>query len=115
MLSIQIALQNEYGGHLVDDRLAGFDGAACGIQMAMGLGSAETLVPEKDGQLQFLAQLGGKGLCCQRARADVARHVEWQAHDDSRAAMTAHKAGQRTHVLSALRAMQRQQRLRGSA
>jgi len=115
MLSIQIALQNEHGGHLVNDCLAGFAGAACGIQMTMGLSSAETLVPEHDGQLQLLAQLSGKGLRGHGAWADISRHIKRQAHDDSRAAMTAHQAGQRTHIVAALRAVQRQQRLRGSA
>lgn len=45
VLGIQVALQDEDGGNLVDDLLTGIGRAFRGIQEAMGLGGAEALIP----------------------------------------------------------------------
>jgi hypothetical protein len=45
VLGIQVVLQDEDGGDLVDDLFAGVGRAFCGIQEAMGLGGAEALIP----------------------------------------------------------------------
>ncbi len=114
-MGIQIALENKNGGHLIDDLLARMGGATCGIQMTMRLGGAETFIPQNDREFQIFFDGGGELLCRQRARANVAGHVQRQAHHDSRTAMSAHDASQRAHVLAALCTMQRQQGLRGQS
>jgi hypothetical protein len=47
-LGVQIALQNEDSGYLVDDLFPGICWAAGGVEMAMCLRGAEALIPQND-------------------------------------------------------------------
>lgn len=115
LLRVQIALQNEDGGDLVDDGFAGVGRAACGIQMAMRLGGAEAFIPEKHGEFQLRFDLRGKLFCGKGARADIAGHVQGQANDNGGAAVAPDDAGKRTHVIAAIGAVDSEQRLGGVA
>lgn len=60
--SVKEALQDEYGGDLVDDGAMFGKSPAGSVKMAMGFSRGQPLVPEVDGQPGFIAEDLGKGL-----------------------------------------------------
>ena len=80
-------LEDEHGGDLVDDVFAadsfgvGGAGVAKCVEMAVGLGGGEALVPEVDGEAEFGAEGFGEVLGAGGLGALVAGHVEGVADD----------------------------------
>ena len=104
-------MQDEDGGHLIDDLAMLAAGAAGGVEVAMGFGGGEPLVPQGDGELKLLAQDFGEGVHLGSLGAQISRHVERVADDDVGAVVFAHDAGERLQVLSAVGADQGEHRL----
>jgi hypothetical protein len=108
-------LQDEDGGYLIDDRAVLGSGAAGSVQVAVGLGSGQALVPEVDWQRGFFAKNLCKSLGFGRLGALVAGHVERIAYDDSYALVFAEKALERLQILLSICAHEGENGLRGKA
>jgi hypothetical protein len=115
-------LQDEHRGDLVDDVFAADAfrvwraGVAEGVEMAVGFGGGEALVPEVDGELELIAEGLGEGLRAGGLGALVAGHVEGVADDCfGDGAVLAQDAGDGFQVVAQFGAMQREERLRGVA
>lgn len=76
------ALQDQHRGHLVDDLAAPLDGHIGFAQQTVGLGGAQALVPEVDGQLEALAQFFREALHLFGLDPLGSAHAEGIAHDD---------------------------------
>ncbi len=116
LTGVQKTLQDQHGGHLIDDAAtAGTSGMANGVQVPVGLGRTHPLIPEMHGKLGEFVQLCGKFAGSDRAWAFVAREMQRQADDDRIDAIAPGQSGQRAQVGADLRAMERQQGLGGLA
>ena len=114
-MGVEEALQNQHGSHLIDDLAMAGGGAAGGVEMAMGLGGGEALVPEVDGEGEGSAERFGEGVGFGGLGADVAGHVERIAEDDGGAAEFAEQAAEGFEVLLRVFADQGEDGLRGEA
>jgi hypothetical protein len=112
---VEKALQDQHGGDLVDHLAVSGGGASGGVQVAMGFGGAEALIPEMDGEGEGAAEGFGEGLGADRLRADVSGKMEGVAENDLRAAKFAEQAAERLQVLLLIPANKGQHRLRGEA
>jgi len=106
-------LQDENGSDLVDDSAMFGAGASRGMQVAMGFGGGQALVPEVDGQAGFVAEELGESLSLRGLGTLISGHVEGVADDDPGAAIFADKAGERFEVLLAVGARESEDGLRG--
>lgn len=114
-MGIEEALQDQYGGNLVDHGAVGGAGAAGGVQMAMSLRGAQALIPQVHREGEAFAKrlrevLGPLGL-----GTDVAGRVERVAEHDGRAVEPAQQAPQRLQVLAEVFANQGKDGLGGEA
>src|SRR5581483_2939190 len=91
-LGVEIALQDQNSGDLVDHGPVLGAGAAGGVEMAVGFGGGEALVPKVYGQSEGLAQGFGKGMGFGGLGADVAGHVQGIAENNGRTAEFAQEA-----------------------
>ena len=98
-MRIEEALQNQHGSHLIDDLAMAGGGAARGVEVAMGFGRGEALVPEVDGEGEGGVEGFGEGVGFRGLGADVAGHVERIAEDDGGAAEFAEQAAEGFEVL----------------
>ncbi len=113
---VEEGLQDEDGGELVDDGAAvAAGGVAGGVEMAVGLGGGEALVPEVDGEAEVGAELLGEGLRLGGLWALVAGHVQGIADDGFGGGVLAQDAGDGFHVGAGVGAVQGEERLRGVA
>jgi hypothetical protein len=114
--SVEERLQDENGGNLVDDSLAL---ATCGVsacvEMAVGLGGREALVPKMHGEAELGAEVFGEGLGFGGLRTLVAGHVKRIADDCFCYVVLAQDTGDGLQVRAAGGAVQGEQRLRGVA
>ncbi len=85
------------------------------VEVAVGLGGGEALVPEMDGDGELGAEVFGEGLGLGGLRTLVAGHVERVADDGLGDVVLAEDAGDGLEVRAAAGAMQREERLRGEA
>ncbi len=85
------------------------------VEVAVGLGGGEALVPEMDGDGEPGAEVFGEGLGLGGLRTLVAGHVERVADDGLGDVVLAEDAGDGLEVRAAAGAMQREERLRGEA
>ncbi len=93
-MGVQEALEDEYGGHLIDYGTVLGAGAAGGVEMAVRLGGGEALVPQVHGEGEGLVEGFGKGVGFGRLRADVAGHVEGIAENNGGAVEFAKEAAE---------------------
>ena len=98
-MSVKETLQNQYGSDLVHDLAMAGERASGGMEMAVGFGGGEALVPQVDGEGKSGAQAFREGLGSFGLRAEVAGHVKRVADDDGRAAELAEKAAEGFQVL----------------
>jgi hypothetical protein len=114
-VGVDKALQNQHGSDLVDDFPVAGQGAPGGVQVAVGLGGSEALVPEVDREGEGLAERLGESVGSGGLGADVAGHIERIAEDDSGAAVFAQEAPQGFEVLLRVFADQGEDGLSGEA
>jgi hypothetical protein len=81
-VGIHPVLQDQDGGHLVDDFATALDGHIGLPQQAVGLGGGEALVPKMDGEVEVTAQVFGEGLHFFCAGAFGSAHAEGVSDDD---------------------------------
>ncbi len=112
---VEPGLKDEHGGDLIDDSIAADGGVADVVEMAMGLGGGEALVPEVHDEGELCAELFGEGLRLGGLRALVAGHVERVADDGFQHMVFAEDAGDGLHVRAAMGAVEREEGLRGEA
>jgi hypothetical protein len=110
-------LQDERGGHLIDNAAMLLAGVTGFVENLMSLAAGQSLVPQVNGQTGQLAQGGGKSLCADGLRAHVARKMHGVADDDADDAKPAAKPRQRAQIVTgdaavAAPPLQRQNRLR---
>lgn len=98
-MGVEETLQNQHGGDLIDDFPVGREGASGGVEMAMGFGGGEALVPEVDGEGKGGAEGFGEGLGLGGEGADIAGEVERMAEDNSGAVVPAEEAAEGAEVL----------------
>jgi hypothetical protein len=109
---IQKRLQNQHRRHLVDDPLTSHRSMSCLIQMPMGLGRRQPLIPQVNRNPKLRPQLFCKRLRLGRLRALVPRHIQRIPHNGLGNAMFAQHPSQPFEIRSPVRAMQRKKRLR---
>mgnify|MGYP001551720941 CR=1 FL=1 len=114
-MCVEETLQYQYGSHLIDDLAVSGKGAASGVEVAMGFGGGQPLVPEVHGQGESSAQSVREDLSLRRLGADVAGHVERMAEDDGGAVVSAKQAAEGFQVGFRIFPHQGQDRLRGQA
>jgi hypothetical protein len=114
-VGVDKALQNQHGSDLVDDFPMTGKGPPGGMQVAMGLGGGEALVPEVDGEGEGLAERPGKSVRSGGLGANVAGHIEGIAEDDGGAAVFAQQAAKGFKVLLLIFADQGEDGLGGEA
>ena len=73
---VQIALQDQDGGDLVDDCTVLGSWPAGGMKMTMSLGCGKALIPEVNRQAGLLGQNLGKSLCFDGLRAEISGHIK---------------------------------------
>jgi hypothetical protein len=112
---VEPGLQNEDGCNLIDDALATDGCVASVVEMAMGLGGGEPLVPEVDCDSELSANLFCKSLGLSGLRALISRHIKRVANYRLGDGVLAEDAGDGLHVGSAVGAVQGEERLRGEA
>jgi hypothetical protein len=98
-VGIEKALQNQHGSDLVDDLAVAGEGASGSVEMAVGFGGGEALVPQVDGQGEGSAEVFGEGVGFRGLGANVPGHIERIAQDDGGAAEFAEKAAEGFKVL----------------
>ena len=109
-------MQDQDRGHLVDDLAApAARGVASRVQMAVGFGGRQALVPQMHGEAELGAQVLGELLRLGRLRALVAGHVQRIADHRLGYGVLAQDAGDGLHVGAVVRPVQRKERLRGVA
>jgi hypothetical protein len=114
-VGVDKALQNQHGSDLVDDLTVARKGASGGVQVAVGFGRGEALVPEVNGERKGLAERFGEGVGSGGLGADVAGHIEGIAEDDGRTAEFAKEAAEGFEVLVRIFADQGEDGLGGEA
>jgi hypothetical protein len=85
------------------------------VEMAVGLGGGEALVPEVDGEGELGAEVGGEGLGLGGLGALVAGHVEGIADDGLGDLVLAEETGDGLEVRAAAGAVEGEDGLRGEA
>lgn len=114
-LRVKEALQYQHGGYLIDDLAVSGAGAARGIEVAVGFGGGEALVPEVDGEGEGFTKRFGKLVGPLGLGADVAGGVEGIAEHDGDAAEPAEEAAERLEVLTKVFADEGENGLGGEA
>jgi hypothetical protein len=114
-VGVDKALQNQHRSHLIDDFPVARKRASGGMQVAVGFGRGEALVPEVDGEGEGFAERLGEGVGSGGLGADVAGHIEGIAEDDGRAAVFAEKAAEGFEVLFQVFTDQGEEGLSGEA
>lgn len=114
-MGVEPALQDEDGGDLVDDILSVARGPADGIEMAVGLGGAEALIPQVNGQIEFGAEGVGKFFRGKGARAAVAGEMNRPSHDNFRAGIASQQTPQRAEIVARIGMDEGEQGLGGEA
>lgn len=99
MESVQEALQNQYGSHLIDNLAMAGEGPASGMQMAVCFRGSEALVPEVNRQGERGAKDIREGLSFDGLGAEIAGHVDGIADNDAAAVEFTQKASERFEVL----------------
>jgi hypothetical protein len=112
-MCVEEALQYQYGSHLVDDLAMPGKGPSGGVEVAMGFGGGQPLVPEVDGQREGGAQGVGKDLSFRGLGAHIPGHIQRVAEDDGRTPVFAEQAAEGFQVGFRISADQGQNRLRG--
>ena len=97
-MGVHKALQNQHGSDLVDNLAVAGKGTSGGVEVAMGFGGGEALVPQVDGEGEGGAEGFSEGVGFCSLGADVARHIERVAEDDGGAAEFAEKAAEGLEV-----------------
>lgn len=110
---VEPGLEDEDGGNLIDQRLVLLAVVAGLVEDLMSLGAGQPFIPQMDGELGKLTELGGKGLILESSGADFAAHVQGIAHHDGYNFMAAAKAGNRTQILARTLAVEGHQGLSG--
>jgi hypothetical protein len=95
-------LENEHGGHLVDDVFVVLAGAAGFIEELMGFAGGEALVPGVDRQASERAEFGGELLHFLGARAGFAGEMEGVADDNGGDREAAGEAGYRAEIVASV-------------
>ncbi len=108
-------MQDEDGGDLVDDIFSVARAAADGVEMAVGLGGTEALIPQVNGQLKFGAQAVGEFFRREGARASVAGEMNRPSNDNRRAGVASQQAAQRAQIVARIGVDDGEQRLCGQA
>jgi len=109
-------LQNQRGGHLIDDAAMILAGVAGLIQNLMSLVCGQALIPQVDGQAGQFAKHGGEGLGFHGLRAEFAAEMDRVADDDGDYLETAAKASKGSQIVTGVAlAFQGEDRLRGEA
>lgn len=114
-VGVEPALQDEDGGDLVDDIFSVARTAADGVEMAVGLGGTEALIPQMDGELKFGAEIVGEFFRREGARATVAGEMNGPSNDNRRAGVAPQQAAQRAQIVARIGMDDGEQRLRGQA
>jgi hypothetical protein len=114
-VGVDKALQNQHGSHLVDDLPVAGQGASGGVQVAVGLGGSEALVPEVDGKGEGSAERLGESVGSGGLGADIAGHIEGIAKDDGGTAVFAQEAAEGFEVQLRIFADQGENGLSGEA
>lgn len=112
---IEPALQDQYGGYLVDDILAVAHSPPDGVQMAMRLRSAHALIPKMDGQTKFRAQSIGKLFRCLRPWTTVPGEMDRPPHHNFHTSVAPHQPAQGAQIVALAGMLQGQERLRRNA
>jgi len=109
-------LQNQRGGHLIDDAAMFLAGVAGFVEDMVSLAGGQPLVPEVDGEAGQLAEFGGKGLSFGGLRACIAGEMHGIAYHNAYDAKAPAEARQGAQIVAAVvMPLQRQHRLRGQA
>jgi hypothetical protein len=114
-VGVKEALQNQHGSDLVDDFAMAGEGSSGGVQVAVGFGGGEALVPEVNGEGKSLAEGFGKGLGSGGLGAEIAGHIEGIAEDDGCAVEFAQEAAEGFQVLFRIFPDEGEDWLRGEA
>ncbi len=112
---VEPGLEDEDGGDLVDDVLAADGGVAGVVEVAVGLGGGEALVPEVDGEGELGAEVFGECLGLGGLGALVAGHVEGVADDGLGDVVLAEEAGDGLEVGASAGAVEGEDGLGGEA
>lgn len=112
-VGVEETLQYQHGGDLVDDLAVAGKRAAGGVEMAMGFGRGQALVPEVDGEREGGAQSVGEGMGFGGLGANIAGHVQRIAQNDGGAPVFAEEATEGLQVGFDVPADESQDRLRG--
>lgn len=117
---IEPRLQDEHRSHPVDDPLAAPRlSIVCRVsrvvEVPMRLRRRQPLVPKMHDDRELRPQFFGEGLRLGRLRTLVARHIQRVADDRLGNMMLAKDAGDGLHLRAPVRAMEREERLRGEA
>jgi hypothetical protein len=112
-MGVEEALQYQYGSHLVDHLTVTGKGAAGGMEVAMGFGRGEALVPQVHGERKGVSEGICEGLGFGGLGADVAGHVKRVAEDDRCAPILAEETAEGFEVGFDVFAHQSQNRLGG--
>ena len=114
-VGVEETLQNQHGSDLVDDFPVFGKGASGDVEMTVGFGRGEALVPQVDGEGEGFAERLGEGVGSGGLGADVTGHIDGIAEDDGGAAEFAEEAAERFEVLLRVFANQREDGLSGEA
>jgi hypothetical protein len=81
-LGFEVAFEDQDGGYLVYYGAVFYSGTAGGVEVAVGFGGGEPLVPEVNGEGGLVAEHPGEGLNLVCLGALISRHVEGVADDN---------------------------------
>jgi hypothetical protein len=113
LVGVQEALQDEDGGNLIDHGAVIRTGTSGSVQVPVGFGGGEALVPEVDRKTSLFAQDAGEFLGLGGLGAQISGHVKRIANNDFGAIVFTDKAGERFEILPAIRADEGEDGLRG--
>lgn len=114
-MRVEETLQYQYGSHLIDHLAVPGKGAPGGVEVAMGFGRSQALVPQVDGQREGGAEGVRERLGSLCLGADVTGHIQRVTEDDGRALVFAEEAGEGLQVGFDIFAHQSQNRLGGES
>lgn len=108
-MGIQVALQDEHGGDLVDDGFAVARVPAGGVKDVMSFNGGEAFIPEMDRNLGSGAQKIDKGMYFRSLRAEIAGEVQRITGDHGGAFLFPYKAEEGANVLTRVGAGEREE------
>ena len=98
-VGIEETLQNQDGSHLIDDLPMAGKRPSGSMEVAMGLGGGQALIPKVDGEGELGVEDVGEGVGLCGLGAEVAGHVEGIAQHNGGTIELAEQAAQRLQVL----------------